>query len=480
MPTVIDADRVSKRFWFRHNRSGSLKERFLGLVDRRRRETAEEFWALRDLSLTIGRGESVGVIGRNGSGKSTLLKLIAGIHRPTAGTLRVLRGARIGTMIELGIGFHGELSGKENLFLNAAVHGLSRPEIERIYQRVVEYSGLAQFMDAPLKNFSSGMHMRLGFAISANLDPDILLLDEIFAVGDEDFQQKCMRTMEQFREEGRTIVFVSHAPAAVRAVCQRVYLLDAGRLLYEGDVEHGLEDYHRLLANSPRGAPLRGPSDPDAEFTASPQDDDRAWHRVAAGGRWREAGAWQFDLLRQHGLEPHQFVLDVGCGSLAGAVPLLTFMDQSHYWGYETERELFEAGVRVELPRAGVRPERGHFVINESFDFHEIPYRFDFAVANSMFRRLSLNRVAHCIASVLRQLQPHGQFFATWFDNPDPASFEPVERPGGVRTYADMPPYHYSFEMLTGICDALGARAERVDGPPHPRGESLMLLTRRD
>ena len=163
------------------------------------------------MSLTVGRGEAVGLVGRNGSGKSTLLKLIAGIHRPTSGRVLVRRGAKIGTMIELGVGFHPELSGRENVYLNASVYGLSRADVDRIYDAVVDYSEIEQFIDEPIKNYSSGMVMRLAFAVAAHLDPDVLLLDEIFAVGDEAFQAKCRETMKQFIDEGRTVVFVSHS-----------------------------------------------------------------------------------------------------------------------------------------------------------------------------------------------------------------------------------------------------------------------------
>lgn len=250
MTPIIEAHDVSKRFILRHNRAAELKVRFLGLLQRRYREASEEFWALRGVSAVIGRGEAVGLIGRNGSGKSTFLKLIAAIHSPTTGRLLVARGACIGTMIELGIGFHPELTGQENVYLNAAIHGLSRSQIDAIYDAVVEYSELRRFMDVPLKNYSSGMHLRLGFAIAANLDPDILLLDEVFAVGDADFQKRCVKTLDGFQARGKTFVFVSHSPDAIRAICHRVCLLDQGRLLFDGPVEEGLRTYQDLLARS--------------------------------------------------------------------------------------------------------------------------------------------------------------------------------------------------------------------------------------
>jgi lipopolysaccharide transport system ATP-binding protein len=248
MSVVIDAQQVSKRFLLRHNRSNDLKVRFLAMFHEHHREVIEEFWALRDVSLTIRSGEAVGVIGRNGSGKSTLLKIVAGLHVPSSGRLLIAEKARIGAMIELGVGFHPELSGEENVYLNASIYGLNRTQIAALYPSVVAYSGLEHFMDTPLKSYSSGMQLRLGFAVAANLDPEILLLDEIFAVGDAEFQRQCLETLERFRAEGKTILFVSHSPTAIRSMCDRICVLDQGRLQFDGDVEEGLEFYEQLTA----------------------------------------------------------------------------------------------------------------------------------------------------------------------------------------------------------------------------------------
>ncbi|MEI6666616.1 MAG: ABC transporter ATP-binding protein [Acidobacteriota bacterium] len=248
----IVAQDLSKRFLLRHNEAAELKVRFLALFHENKRESIEEFWAVRELSVSIARGETVGLVGRNGSGKSTFLKLVAGIYRPTSGHLFVPRDARIGTMIELGVGFENELSGRENVFLSASIHGLSRAETASIYPAIVKYSGLEHFMDVPIKNYSSGMHMRIGFAISANLDPDILLLDEIFAVGDADFQQQCVQTIADFKRRGKTILFVSHEPKSVREICDRVLVLDRGRILFDGAVEDGLACYEDLAAQPGR------------------------------------------------------------------------------------------------------------------------------------------------------------------------------------------------------------------------------------
>ena len=479
MDLILESREVSKRFYLRHNPSAELKVRLLGLFDLSRRQRVEEFWALRSVSLKIRRGESVGLIGRNGSGKSTFLKLIANIHRPTGGELLVARGARIGSMIELGTGFHVELTGQENVFLNASILGLSREETLAIYEAVVAYSGLKHFMDVQLKNYSSGMHMRLGFAIAANLNPDVLLLDEIFAVGDEDFQKQCVSTIRSFEEQGKTIVFVSHSATAIQAICDRACLLDHGQLIYDGTVDGGLSEYRRLTAASPHEA--IGPREDQlvAGGDSRGQDLELAWHRMATGGSWQEEGQWIHDFLRRQALQPDHMMLEVGCGSLSAAGHLLRYMRPSHYWGYEKNLDLYVAGAHIELPRLGLQAQLGHFMINDDFDFAEAPLPFDFAIASSQFRRLSLNSIARCIASVVTHLAPGGRFYATWPDNPEPQRFGSISWPNNVTTHSDREPFHYSFEVLAGIVEAVGGRAERLDDRSHPRGESIMVITRR-
>ena len=472
MPVVLETRQLSKRFVLKHN-AGDVKSRALGLLRVGERLRREEFWALRGVSIRVSGGESIGLVGRNGSGKSTLLKLIAGIHRPTGGQMLVRRGVRISSMIELGTGFHPELTGQENVLLNTSIHGLTRVEALAIYDRVVAYSGLRHFMDVPIKNYSSGMHMRLGFAIAAHLDPDVLLLDEIFAVGDEEFQRQCMGTLSGFLDAGKTILFVSHSAAAVQAICRRVCVLEQGQLRFDGDVDSGLTEYRRLNAASPHQA-LGAPA-PDAPDAA--RADDRAWHRLATGGKWDEEGAWVFDFLRARGLRPEQYILDVGCGSLAAAARLLPFMEQSRYWGFEKNVELFVAGVQIELPRAGVRPERGHFVVNDDFDLASVPHTFDMAIASSLLRRLPLNGIARCFASVIRKLSPGGTFYVAWAE-PGPDPFAPRLQADGTTSQGDRPPYHYDFGVLARLAELAGGRAERLPGESHPRGDSLMAITR--
>jgi ABC-type polysaccharide/polyol phosphate transport system ATPase subunit/SAM-dependent methyltransferase len=476
MRAVIQLDDVSKRYWLRRNRTGELKVRFLGLFHKDRRETRDELWALRHVSITIGEGESVGLIGRNGSGKSTLLKLVAGIHEPTSGRVRVARGARVGTLIELGVGFHPELSGRENVFLNAAIHGLTRPAIEALYPAVVDYAGLRDFMDVPLKNYSSGMQMRLGFAVAANLDPDILLLDEIFAVGDEEFQKQCRRTLSQFLAAGKTILFVSHAAASVRAVCRRVCLIEHGQLLYDGGVDGGFNAYHRLmLASAPYQPPA--PAADGAPAPATAGGTGEPWHRVSVGGAWDEIGTLQFEFLKRQGLQPSHALLDVGCGSLRGGVHFMRYLEPGRYFGIDCSEPLIRAGIEIELPAVNVDPSRGTFIVNDNFQLDGVP-PLDFALAQGLFPEVPLGTVITCIAAVVRRLAPGGRFYVTYFEDPNPAETAAVVQPSGVVTYPDMFPYHLNFEVLAGLCRTVGARAERVTDWQQSRGQVMALITR--
>lgn len=203
------------------------------------------FWALRDVSFSCSPGEVIGIIGRNGSGKSTLLKILAGITEPTEGQAD-LRG-RIGALLEVGTGFHHELSGRENVFLSGAILGMRREEIHARFEKIVAFSGVGDFIDTPVKHYSSGMHLRLAFAVASHLEPEILLVDEVLAVGDAEFQNKCLGRMDEVASAGRTVLFVSHNLAAVSRLCTRGVLLEKGRVLAEGPIRDVLRAYALLL-----------------------------------------------------------------------------------------------------------------------------------------------------------------------------------------------------------------------------------------
>ncbi|MCU1603457.1 MAG: transporter related protein [Frankiales bacterium] len=239
---AIRVEAVSKKFDLHSDRRTNIKERFV----RGRPKGSDEFWALKDVSFEVPRGSTYGLIGHNGSGKSTMLKLLASIHRPTSGA--VMAAGRVSSMIELGAGFHPELSGRENVFLNGSILGMTRKQIDASLEEIIEFSGIPlQFIDAPVKVYSSGMYVRLGFAIAVNLDPEILLIDEIVAVGDEDFQRKCFDHLYKLRRKGVTICFVSHSLPLVQTLCDHALWLDHGQMRAEGKALTVVDEYLRAV-----------------------------------------------------------------------------------------------------------------------------------------------------------------------------------------------------------------------------------------
>lgn len=237
---MIALEGVDKIFRLPHDRKTTLRQRFVSLFQK---NIYEELYALRDVSLKVNEGEFLGIIGKNGSGKSTLLKLIAKVLEPTSG--RVSVKANVAPFLELGIGFQGELIVKDNIFLYGALLGMSRQEIAEKYDWIIDFSGLERFVDAKLKNLSSGMQVRLGFSITVSVESPILLVNEVLAVGDIDFQQKCYDSFERFKKNGRTILFVSHNLTAVEKFCDKVILLEEGTVKAEGHPPDVIDMYKR-------------------------------------------------------------------------------------------------------------------------------------------------------------------------------------------------------------------------------------------
>jgi ABC-2 type transport system ATP-binding protein/lipopolysaccharide transport system ATP-binding protein len=245
MAAAIVTEGLGKRYLLgeRADAYGTLRAALGGLVERRARSRREELWALRGVDLVVEQGEVVGVVGRNGAGKTTLLKLVARITEPTEGVAR-MRG-RVGALLEVGTGFHFELTGRENIFFNGAVLGMSRREIERRFDEIVEFSGVERFLDTPLKRYSAGMYLRLAFSVAAHLEPDIVIVDEVLAVGDAEFQRRCISRMSELTHEGRTVLFVSHDLGAIGRLCDRVIWIEHGRIHGDGRAAELLERYQR-------------------------------------------------------------------------------------------------------------------------------------------------------------------------------------------------------------------------------------------
>jgi ABC-type polysaccharide/polyol phosphate transport system ATPase subunit len=301
------ADGVSRRFRVHARETRTLKD----LVVARGRTGGEDVWALRNVSAEIAPGEAVGLVGRNGSGKSTLLRVLAGIIKPTTGAVEVT--GRIGSLLELGAGFHPDFSGRENVYLNGSIQGLRRAEIRERFDEIVAFAEVEHAIDRPVRTYSSGMAMRLGFAIAAFLQADVLLLDEVFAVGDENFQRKCFGVIAAFKNQGGTILFVSHDAQAVERLCERSILLSAGEKLYDGPTHEAIARYRRLLADdldpAERGAGLREWGSGEAEIVGARMLDANGAERqqFLAG----ESLRLEVDLRADTAIEPPRLHLEV-------------------------------------------------------------------------------------------------------------------------------------------------------------------------
>jgi ABC-2 type transport system ATP-binding protein len=263
---AIDVRNVSKRFRLAHGQYNTVKER---IIHGGRRKSTEDFWALSDVSLTVEAGQTVGILGRNGSGKSTLLKCICGVLQPTSGEVAVK--GKLAGLLELGAGFQMDLTGRENIYLNGSLLGMSKSEVDRAFDAIVDFSELEDFIDGPVKFYSSGMTVRLGFAVAVNVDPDILVIDEVLAVGDERFQRKCIDRVRQFQKEGRTILLVTHAADTVRNICDRGVVLSHGHMVAEGEPGEATRIFRERLMTEGAGMSIVDPA-----IVAVPATPDKA------------------------------------------------------------------------------------------------------------------------------------------------------------------------------------------------------------
>jgi ABC-type polysaccharide/polyol phosphate transport system ATPase subunit len=291
MMETVKVINLSKKFRKYHEKTSNIKYAALNLLKGKKSFFYEDFYALKNINLSIKAGETVGIIGENGSGKSTLLRLIARILFPDEG--HILTKGKIATLIELGAGFHTELSGRENIYVNASLLGFKKKEIDAKLEEIIDFSGLENFIDNPIKTYSSGMYVRLGFSIAINVDPDILLIDEILAVGDENFQRKCYEKIEEFKNKGKTILIVSHDLAVIERMCDRVFLIDNGRQFYKGDPVDVISEYHRILFKKRKHA-LRLNQDEFAEDESSEKETPSTTEFNRWGSREAEITAIEF------------------------------------------------------------------------------------------------------------------------------------------------------------------------------------------
>jgi ABC-type polysaccharide/polyol phosphate transport system ATPase subunit len=303
----IVVDRVSRTFRVYPKAQRTLKDLFVS----RGRTGAREVQALRDVSLTVEPGEAVGLVGRNGSGKTTLLRIVSGIIGPTSG--RAEAGGRVASLLELGAGFHPEFTGRENVYLNGSIHGLSRARVREAMDEIVSFAELERFIDLPVRTYSSGMFMRLGFSVAAHIEADVLLLDEVFAVGDEQFQRKCFGKIAEYKNRGGTIVFVSHDAQAVERLCDRAVLLRRGEVEFDGESREAIGAYRRQLAADTNPDELRAGlrewgSGEARILSAELVDDDGDQRRQFAAG---EAATLRLVVAADDGVPPPRVSLEL-------------------------------------------------------------------------------------------------------------------------------------------------------------------------
>ena len=376
----LSLDRISKRYLIP---DASAPRRWYSSL----RGHSTEMWALQDVSFQVNEGEALGIVGHNGAGKTTILKLLSGITAPTRGTITI-RG-RLAALIEVSSGFHPELTGRENVYLYGAMLGMRRSEITRKMDSIVDFSGMEKYIDVAVKRYSSGMYVRLGFAVAAHLEPDIVLLDEVLAVGDVAFQAKCLDRITTLRKSGRTIVFVSHDLASVYRICDRAILLDRGRIVKEGAPRAVIDSYQQLAIPSP-DAPELDPDKPAAcigisFFSREPGDVVRTGYPMVARLRYRASVplcevAFRISLYWPSGYLCAQLTsetigkirnLEAGVGTIEFQCPVLPVVPGLYRVDVELEARGTELDLRQRCATLCVEPGKGasgDFYIDNTWD----------------------------------------------------------------------------------------------------------------
>lgn len=387
MRAVISVENLSKAYRLGAIGGGTLKEdlnrwwaKLRGEVDptlkvgeeHLARLLGKEFWALRDINFSVDEGEVLGVIGRNGAGKSTLLKILSQVTAPSSGEIKI-RG-RIASLLEVGTGFHPELTGRENIFLNGAILGMSKGEIRRKFDEIVDFSGIAEFIDTPVKRYSSGMYVRLAFAVAAHLEPEILIVDEVLAVGDAEFQKKCLGKMQEVSQGGRTVLFVSHTMQAIASLCSRALLIQEGRIAHAGTPEEVIDFYLRNSSDSSFVGETSG-SEQNQIFAA--------WIETPSGGR-------QARPIVRLGIDNTvDLVAQVSVGFGKRPYLIASFWDEYRrpLWEFSgTNYEIAEGGrsevrIQMQLPRLSTTVVSVDLALGAGHSFdHHVPQALSFTV----------------------------------------------------------------------------------------------------
>ncbi|MDD5109695.1 MAG: ATP-binding cassette domain-containing protein [Patescibacteria group bacterium] len=458
MSSAVTLEHVSKRY--RKN----LKN-FRNIIGYLLRlPSPQDFWAVDDLTFTARPGEIFGIIGQNGAGKSTVLKILARVTKQTRGTVHVT--GRVAALIEIGAGLHPDLTGEENIFLYGAIMGMSRKELRQKFDAIVDFSELAPWLQTPVRFYSSGMFLRLAFAIAIHTDPDILLMDEILAVGDEPFQKKCLAKMDAYRRQNKVIILVSHNLGQVARLCNRALWLENGRSVMLGEGTAVVNAYTKAMSAKTQGLMS-----------------DIPWYRREVDGAWDELGKKQLDFLVAHGLQPHHRLLEIGCGSLRGGVHFIEFLAPGGYYGVDKEAALLAAGKEVELEQKGLLQKAPTLKAMDDFNVPAFGQTFDYVWAHAVFIHLSLNHIIQCLMNVDRVLKPGGKFYATFFENPEgKQQLGPRVRQrdgSSFTTYFSKNPYHYDLATFRWMCEGTSLQVENLGDWGHPAHQQMLVFTKR-
>lgn len=367
MKPILEIHSVSKKYRIQHQATGylSLRERMVSAF-KFEKNNSEDFWALNNVSFEVQPGESVGIIGRNGAGKSTLLKILSMITPPTSGKI-VSRG-RIASLLEVGTGFHPELTGRENIFFNGSLLGMKRREIDAKFHEIVDFSGVEKFLDTPLKHFSSGMQLRLAFAVAAFLEPEILIIDEVLAVGDAEFQKKCLGKMEDVAGQGRTILFVSHNLSALKSLCKRGIVLESGTKISDDSINKAIEDYNRTLQKFKSTNSITWSKDKQAAIDQielhNTSKSDQLGFSIDAGDHWKLTFSLRLNAPYKH------FIAALGIVTIEGVPVRTIFSEPMHLQEglYQIEilhNDIFLAATTYKLIIGLSSREQGILTIDE-------------------------------------------------------------------------------------------------------------------
>ena len=384
MNPIISVEGLGKSYTIRHQgqtRYKSLREEIFKLPKRllsRGGHSQEEFWALRDVNFDIMPGDRVGIIGRNGAGKSTLLKLLSRITEPTIGRM-TLRG-RVASLLEVGTGFHPELTGRENIFLNGAILGMSRAEVRRKFDEIVDFASVEKFLDTPVKRYSSGMYVRLAFAVAAHLEPEILVVDEVLAVGDAEFQKKCLGKMEAVGKDGRTILFVSHNMGAIQSICPKSIFIDSGMAMYIGDTSKAISEYREKASS----AVVRGKLIDELKFIGENQEKNSFSSFPSQ---------LEMTFNTEFLINSNNYFL-ISINGFIGRVALIDSRVLFRNQNKKTQKIVMEFGSNFTLPADTYSVNFALFIENDLVE--HIPDMLNFEISNSFFRERVMTDLILC------------------------------------------------------------------------------------